>query len=471
MHSSLLLQILEKLSKRDWRQLHKWVHSDIVQQRDDVRRLFDYLSDALRHPVKESLERHRVFEAVFPGQPFDDDLLRLLMHFLLNIVKQYLAYDDWSGDTAEVNWRECRALRRREADKLFEKEWEQATQALQQQPFRNGDYHRQWYRLHFERYEYDHRQRRSGPMNLQGMLDELTHSYVADLLRHCCTILTYQSVNPQPYNFALLEAALAQIEQPGYQPTPVIAVYHCAYRALQSPEDDNRFLQFGTLITQHWQLFPAHEIRDLYLLAINYCIRRLNRGERRFIAEAFALYRDALEKEVLLEDGLLSKFTYNNILMLAIAQEDWDWADRFLDDYKQRLPARERENAYRYNRAVYFFRRPDYTKAMELLMHVEFRDLLYNLNARSMLLRIYYELGEYMALESHLDSFRNFLRRRAGLGYHRENYANLLKMVQKMLRSDLRKPNVRAALLEEAGQLRALAEREWLISVLRPSGD
>jgi hypothetical protein len=76
-----------------------------------------------------------------------------------------------------------------------------------------------------------------------------------------------------------------------------------------------------------------------------------------------------------------------------------------------------------------------------------------------------------MALESHLDSFRNFLRRRAGLGYHRENYANLLKMVQKMLRSDLRKPNVRAALLEEASQMRALAEREWLISVLRPSGD
>ncbi len=469
MRDSLLLQTLGTLTKRDWRQLQRWVHADIVHQRDDVRRLFDYLHGARRRPAQDAFDRRRVFEAIFPGQPFDDDLLRLLMHFLLNIVKKFLAYDDWSDDDAEVNWRQCRALRRREADKLFEKEWEQATYSLRNQPHRHGDYHRQLYRLHLERYEYDHRQRRSGPMNLQDVLDELTNAYLADLLRHSCTVLTYQSVNSQAYDFTLRELALTQIENPGTVLTPAIAVYHCAYRALQSPEDDARFQQLVQLIGQHWQHFPPHELRDLYLLAINHCIRRINRGERRLIAEAFGLYRAALEKEALLEDGVLSKFTYNNILMLAIAQEAWDWADGFLDEYKQRLPARERDNAYRYNRAVFYFRRPDYEKAMELLLHVEFRDLLYNLNARSMLLRIYYELGEYAALESHLDSFRNFLRRRSGLGYHRENYANLLKIVQKMLRSDLRQREVRAALLEEVGRMRALAEREWLVSVLRPS--
>lgn len=465
MENSTLVQTLGLLSRRDWRQLQKWVDASIVQQRDDVRRLFAYLEKNIG-AGSHRLDRRKVFEAIFPAQHFDDDLLRLVIHFLLQVVRQYLAYDDWQQDTAAVNRRLCRALRRREADKIYEKEWEQARHQLQQQANKNSDFHWHQYALLLDRYEFDHRHRRSGPMNLQGMLDELTHSYIANLLRHSCTILTYQSVNPQPYDFGLLEAALHHIERPGYEAPPAIAVYHCAYRALLAPQADHYFEQLRELIARYWQQFPTYEIRDLYLLAINYCIRRLNRGERRFIAEAFDLYRDALEKEVLLEDGVLSKFAYNNILMLAIAQEAWDWADKFLDDYRHRLPAKERDNAYRYNRAVYYFRRPDYSQAMALLLHVEFRDLLYNLNARSMLLRIYYETGENLALESHLDSFRNFLRRRAGLGYHRENYANLVGIVGKMMRSNLQLDTVRKALCEEVAQMQALAEREWVLKIL-----
>ena len=408
-------------------------------------------------------DRTQVFEAVFPGIPFDDGLLRSVMHFLLNAVRQYLAYEAWSTDPGEVQYQLCKSLRRRKADKQFYTEWQTATRMLEQSPLRHSRYHRQQYQLQSELYAHEHRQRRSGPMNLQAMLDQLTYAYLADLLRQSCTILSYQNVNPQDYDFGLLEAALERIKSNKEENPPAIALYYCAYSMLRLPEEEHWFPELRTLIDLHWKSFPPAEMRDLYLLAINYCIGKLNRGERRYIREALSLYRAALEKEVLLEDGLLSKFTYNNILMLAIALEEWDWADGFLDAYRGYLPGREKENTYRYNRAVFWFRRPQYEKAMELLMHVEFRDPLYNLNTRTMLLRIFYELQSFTALEAHLESFTIFLRRRRELGYHRDNYRNLILFTKKLLELAPGDRKGRQTLYNEIENTAALAERDWLL--------
>lgn len=463
MKDSALFQTLLCCSRQDHRRLRQWVQSPLVNQREDVIRLLDRLVFSIRKPLLYPLDREQVFEAVFPGIPFNDGLLRSVMHFSLNAVRQYLAYEAWSSDPGAVQYQLCRSLRRRRADKQFYTEWQAATRMLEQSPLRNSKYHRQQYQLQSELYAHEHRQRRSGPMNLQNMLDQLTHAYLADLLRQSCTILSYQNVNPQDYDFGLLDAALDRIQKGDETPPPAIALYHCAYWMLRLPEEEEWFPRLCTLIDLHWQCFPPTEMRDLYLLAINYCIGKLNRGKRRYIREALGLYRAALEKEVLLEDGLLSKFTYNNILMLAIAVEEWDWADVFLDTYKAYLPAREKENTYRYNRAVFWFRRPQYEKAMDLLLHVEFRDPLYNLNTRTMLLRIFYELQSYTALEAHLESFTIFLRRRSELGYHRDNYRNLIRFTKKLLELPPGDRKGRQVLYHEIENTAALAERDWLL--------
>ena len=65
--------------------------------------------------------------------------------------------------------------------------------------------------------------------------------------------------------------------------------------------------------------------------------------------------------------------------------------------------------------------------ALKLLQKAEFGDLLLNLAARSLQLKIYYELQELDLLDSHLQAFRTFLRRKKELGYHRDNYLNTVR--------------------------------------------
>ena len=246
-----------------------------------------------------------------------------------------------------------------------------------------------------------------------------------------------------------------------------MAIYHQAYKALSEPEQEQAFEELLILIEDHWQKFPPDEAMDIYLLAINYCIRQLNRGHRIYIRKAFDLYRKGLERKVLLDHGVISKFTYKNVLMLAIGLQEWDWAEAFLEQYKNHLPLKERENIYRYNLAIFYFRKPDYDKAMPLLQQVTFQDVLYNLNARTMLLQIYYELEEFDALDSLLDSFRAFIRRHKELGYHKENYTNLISFVRQMRSLPPNAHKEKQQLKNEIEATASLAEKRWLLRQLQ----
>jgi uncharacterized protein YihD (DUF1040 family) len=106
---------------------------------------------------------------------------------------------------------------------------------------------------------------------------------------------------------------------------------------------------------------------------------------------------------------------------------------------------------------------------MTLLRETDFADPLTNLDARSILLKVYYEKGYHDVLESHLDSFLTYLRRQKSVGYQRENYLNLIKITRKMLREGGIKKfeeTKKQALRDEIITTKALAERGWLLSQL-----
>ena len=116
--------------------------------------------------------------------------------------------------------------------------------------------------------------------------------------------------------------------------------------------------------------------------------------------------------------------------------------------------------------AYLYFQEGNYAEAMPLLQQVQFRDTLNNLDSRRLLLRSYYELGEFDALDSLLDSFSTCLRRQKRLSYHRKNYQNLIRVVRKMLRSNLVEKSVRARLYDDVRGTPVIAEREWLLELL-----
>ena len=143
-----------------------------------------------------------------------------------------------------------------------------------------------------------------------------------------------------------------------------------------------------------------------------------------------------------------------------------DLASNFLETEPENLSEEIRENIYRYNRAILYYKTGALKQAMHELATVSFTDIFNNLTYRTLLLRIYYQLGELQALDYLLDSFMAYLYRQRKIGYHKTLYLNLIKIMRRMMRSDLNSPSVRQQLRDRIVKLERVAEKDWLLTQL-----
>ncbi len=467
MDKSVLLQYFDSLSNKEIRDLGHFVRSPYFNRREKVVKLFDYLVE-YRHLPEGAISKEKAWKFIFGQQAYDDREMRYTMSFLLKVIRQFLIQNELEKDTAQAQVVLCRALQRHKLGKLLEKELRHSIEEQQKQALRHSLYHLHNYQLEMVRVEHITQQTRTGDIPLQALFDELNFFYIAEMLRQSSIILTHQTVSKRDYNLRLQDSVIEHLEQHDYTQVPAIAIYYHSYKALSDSTVESHFVQLKALIEEHWSSFPAKESRDFYLLAINYCIQKLNQGERSYIREAFELYKSGLENGLFLENGILSSFTYTNVSRLGLALEEWEWVQEFLKRYHPTLKANDRDNIYRYNMAFFYFQQSEYDHAMEYLIQLDhLNDVFQNLDARRMMLRIYYEQGAVSPLLSLLDSFKVYISRHKDIGYHKTNYLNLIRFVRQMLNSNLSSGKVREALISKVEQTSSVAEKTWLISQLK----
>jgi hypothetical protein len=203
-------------------------------------------------------------------------------------------------------------------------------------------------------------------------------------------------------------------------------------------------------------------------LAINFCIKKNNSGHVDFARQGLELYKTALKQGFLLENGILSRFTYHNIVAWALLQQEYDWVESFINQYKNRLERTYRDSMFSFCSAKLAYSRKQYQVVLSLLQRAEYRDTLLALAAKTILMKIYYELDEFEVLEAHLSSMRAYLKRKRVLGYHKTNYQNIINYTKKLLDNSSRIPNAAAAetLRKSIEQEEILTEREWLLEQL-----
>lgn len=462
LRQSILFRHLALLETKECRLFRQWLASPFHNQREDLRQLYDYIH---RHQASRPalLTKPQAWASLFPAQGYDEAKMNLLLSLLLRQLRDYLAWREWQSDRPLPRVHYLRALRKGGLDAEFEREWQEAQSELEALPYRDEWYHQWCVQLQREQYEQLVVRQRAVHFPVAPMVTHGRMAYWLGQLRLMCTQAVARSVSPKE---AESVPALNLHDLPPAPEDPVLRLYLRLLAALREL-DEAAFFEAKGLIMAHWMLFHENERRDLYLLALNVCIRKINGGRPAFLREAFDLYRHGLENRALFVNGYLSRFTYKNVTTAGILCGEKAWVRQFLEDYKPCLHPRERQHAYLYNLAVYFFRLPDYDAALELLREANFGDdSLTNLDARSMLLRIYYERGFIEALESLLDSFAAYLRRRADIGYQKQNYENLIRFVRQMLRKWPLQAADRLALRQEVEQTPALAEREWLLGQL-----
>jgi hypothetical protein len=460
MKSTHLFQLMQAISPPEMREARKFLASPWFNTREDLLGLFDFLASEAA-PTKEETWRR-----LFPDEPFDDQKLRLLTSYLHKLLERFISIGEWKNDEQTALLQLAAGYRRRGLRAPFERARRRLESELERQPLRDAHYFYLQHRLQWEQTQVETAENPAESMPLHALSRSLDLFYLSSRLRLICLAAAQQGVYPSGAQAGIEREILALAERDEWRNLPAIALYLHCYRLLERPEEESHFQRFKELLLETAGLFSTEEMRGLYLFAINYCIRRLNDGEKRFFSEALDLYKPGLEHGFLLENGVLSRFTYHNIAAAGLQSGELDWVNQFIHEYKNALERQYRESSFSFNLARLEYSRKRRGAVLELLQKANYRDPLLNLAAKTLLLKTYFELGEYDLLQSHLDAMRNYIRRKRVIGYHRANYLNIVRYAEKLLKLNNADKKAVAALKRELIREEILTERDWLLECL-----
>jgi hypothetical protein len=459
-----LVELLCTFDQYDWNGLKKFLHSPFHNQREDVKKLFEYFKNVIQIQKKiANLDEEAAYQAIFGNGVYRAQSLRYTVSFLYQLTRKYFQHRAMDERQLQLAPDFLDYLKHQNLNRLIRKEVNAASSEIKNQERIDQEVLFAEYLLEKERHFLQQQRDRNDTIHLIKASSCLDWHFCLEKLRLLAPLKVHQVMTHLILEDPFIDPVMNFVEQKLDQSPPVVRIYFLACQIFDDWQGDEKFITFKNELAQNTPHLKLSHLKECFTLGINYCIRKINSGDRDYVEEVLDLYQSGLEGKAFFENGYLSRFTYKNIITAALGLGRFEWAQAFIEQYKQSLDPRYREDAYRYNLAILKYKLHDFDGTQELLRDLDFEDLFFNLNARLMLLKIFYESELWNALDSHLDSFKVFIYRHRELGYQKKHYLNLIRFTRKLLKLPQLNNQQRSLLKSKIQSENMLAEKNWLL--------
>lgn len=455
-----LLNLLDTLTEAEKNSWLEFLQSPYFNKRRELMRLGLALASGLEG--KENL-----FQYAYSEQAYADNRWRLLKSDFLQLLEHFLSVHKPSNlDEGRQQLGLLAQLRKRQQPKRYiaaqrrirrlRRHWPDGCQRAQLE-----------YEIGWEDIQHKMSQRSMRVADFNQLNRQLERNYLLEALRLACHGLATQSLEPASLQLGVLPQLVTSADlSHQLDDDPVLALYHACYEMLSAQQDSSAFVRFQFVLPQVETLSKT-EARDLILLGINYCIRQVNAGDQQAGNAALDLYQFGFDQGYLLEAGYLSRFTFSNVVALALKAGAIKRAASFIEAYAERLSPTYRQSTTAINQARLAYEKGALDLAMEQLQSAKDQDVLTTLNIRVLQLRVSQQLAHQRLFDAQLDALDIYLRRRKDtLGYHYKAYRKLTKYLHKYRRLNPYDAKAIAAFKQEVKAAEGLPEKNWLLKLL-----
>lgn len=466
MRETKLYQVLLNFNKIEQNRLRKFLLSPVFNRNEVIVNLFEWLLADINQPqLEEPLEKEAFWEINEIEQPYDDVRMRKYLSDLLKLVESFLALEKYQENPLNESIFLLEGIRQKKLSPLYSTATRAARANAEKQPHRAGGYYLGQYLIEKNYYELtDFEEKRTVKTNLDEISYNLDVFYLSEKLRIFCNALSRQNVSSHDYETRFIDEIPSLVEKYELTSVPPIGIYYQIFNMYTKPREEEYYYQLKKMLDEYALVFPKEEAVDLYTAAQNYCVRQINQGNSKFLHELFVLYRESIENGLLINDGQLSAWSFRNTVVIGLRLGEFAYIENFIVNYANYLPEDQRENALTFNLAQLYFYQKKYDKVIELLQSVEYEDITYNLNSKTMLLHTYYDTEEIDPLYFLLESFRAFLNRNKGIPESKKSdYKNLIKFTKKLVKTIPGDQKTLEKVKKEVEATKNIASRKWLL--------
>lgn len=459
---------MRALNRSELERLRRFAKSTYCNTNQNALELLEKLVPHYPHFSGPMLKKRTFYKAIFPDKAYNDAYFRKQLSGLYQMIRSFLAFEEWNQHKALHQIYLLRQLRQRKLENVFQIQFDQAVEDLNLAGARSSSYFQQAFQLAEEVAAVRVNQEDHEAFAMQ--LQHLDILYLIKRLKVSCDMLSQQGVEDNNMLSRYLQALLQQ-EGNTYLQVPAVAIHWKLCQAWSEPDEPSHYYAFMELLEQHLALFQVLEQRWLYEHAEQYCWLQLRAGFREFVDQLFLVQKVKLEKGLLLQGQSLPPQQFQDLVTLGLQLQKLSWVRQFITEYHPLLPSEDQEDQLIYQTARVDQAEGQLEKATDALTVHNFK--LSELAGKAALLhfQLLYQTERYPQLLEELDTWRlRWMRSPELTTAERQSLLNCISVLKQTLRlrkqlarlSETELQNKRGKLLERIHNLNHLSLERWL---------
>ena len=467
-----VLKVISKLNKVDRNRLLRFIKSPYFNSNEELIAAYSFIDESLR--LDRTISKEVIWQKVYKKRPYEDTTLRKLLSDMITLTEEFLAFEKLKENKllkSILGYEKAKALEIEDLTKSMENK---IAKSLDQFPLRNSDY---FYvsnrflkaKLDVSKYARSGELKQGIPEEIQRFIHNADVAYHADMLRIISKIQNLSYLTAVDVDMTMHDHVLDQANSDKIKDVPIIQLYLNAVQ-LYTPEMEEGIDEFVGTFFQYKDYLDQSEVKDLFEDYLNYYTIQINRGRSEYFKNLFDLYNEGLSSDLIIN---FTPTTYRNISMVAARVKQFEWALKFIEEYKEKLSPADRDSAYSFNKARVYGNMKDWDNVVETLRNVEYEDLTYNLNSKLILMIAYYELEEFLVLDSFMKSFKVFLRRRRNIPKARkEAFLGFTNVLSNIVKADDRMDKKRIVSAQQMlDENPSIPNKAWLREKIQKTTD
>jgi len=479
-----IIKILKKLSVKEMNEFEKMVKSPFFNNHTTLVKLFSELKKYYPQFADKNITKEYLFQIVNRGKKYDDKLFRKYLSRLNKLAEEYLNILQTRLENCRKELNVLLQLSRRDVNEAFSRKLKEVEKSIERENKIDGDSYLLKHQLYTLKYNHE-----TTGKNITSKNEDLIESYdnlVNYFLFFSGSFLTqvdsnqysYRSTEDK-YSFNILLDSdkieeyiekIKKLRNTGNMDR--IFFFEIILNDLKMNSPDNGLNSFKNLRTLVYDNSDKLSDQMLYYLLQRmnvFCILESAKGNLDMNSEIFKNYKMLLDKDLFNKDNtaVLSLLDFRIILSSALKNNEYDWAEKFINEKVNLLKEELRINVRYFGNAVLLFYKKNYPGALEQISRIKSESHPVTVDIYILKLKIFYMLGHYDSAVSVEDSFRHFVSGNKLLSdFHKVTLLNFLKYYKSIIRLTL-KPDVSKLkkLLSEIDSSTNTKEKKWMTEI------
>lgn len=489
-YNSKIFELLGVLNKKELKQLELWLSTPIHNTSEEVLKLYQGLKKhygKFDQPInKRTLMKYLdALQAEESTHPKYEAVLRQTISKLSEQIRRFLVWQHLNEDKLLEKRFLMDALARKKLYHHIPGVMGKSKKELIKSPYRTLNYYE--YMLHITELEFGLEvvlNNRNAHEKMQDVIDVLRQTALSKILKYYCAAKNIEQIRKVKYHYPFMEHVEAHIHSSSDKDIPIIKTYFTLLKLIDEQQPEY-YHELKSYLFENIHLFDLNEIRQFFNHMTNYGNWQIEEGNSCFFKENHDIHQKGLELGCWTAGIYFSAQQFIRFIVNALATNETDWSNDFMDTYGQQLHPDLKDDTLHYSHALIAFHNQQYNAAHDFLHNINKpEDFIEHLKLKVLLIKIYYELKqedlytsdsllidyELDTIRKHVDSARNKkMSESMRLAYH--NFVNALKSILNRKRKVLEgkmipQKNLRALKAKISGT-RPLIERGWLEEKVR----